>query len=122
MQNILIYYRYYRAMTIYRTTYMQYAAAADSYHNISDIISQDDELMQDFDRFLADNQTNTTNEMNEFERYLADPLYPRSSSEPFNILAWWKENASRYPSVASMARDILAIPITSVASESVSEL
>ena len=59
--------------------------------------------------------------MNEFEKYLADPLHPRSS-ESFDILVWWKENALLYPSVASMARDILAIPITSVASESVSKI
>ncbi|CAG8600969.1 7943_t:CDS:2, partial [Diversispora eburnea] len=39
---------------------------------------------------------------------------------PFDALAWWKENALRYPSVSSMAGDILAVPITSVASEAYS--
>lgn len=34
------------------------------------------------------------------------------------MLIWWKKNESRFPSVAKMARDILAIPITTVASES----
>ncbi|KAK9672036.1 hypothetical protein RND81_12G071600 [Saponaria officinalis] len=35
-----------------------------------------------------------------------------------DILLWWKENEKRYPIVATMARDILAIPVTTVASES----
>ncbi|XP_074305259.1 zinc finger BED domain-containing protein DAYSLEEPER-like [Silene latifolia] len=35
-----------------------------------------------------------------------------------DVLKWWKENESKYLVVAEMARDILAIPITTVASES----
>ncbi|KAL1556581.1 zinc finger BED domain-containing protein RICESLEEPER 2-like [Salvia divinorum] len=35
----------------------------------------------------------------------------------FDILKWWSENP-RYPILSDMARDILAIPISSVASES----
>jgi hypothetical protein len=34
------------------------------------------------------------------------------------VLAWWKLNASRFPIVARLARDVLAIPISTVASES----
>ncbi|KAG6430458.1 hypothetical protein SASPL_108526 [Salvia splendens] len=37
--------------------------------------------------------------------------------EHFDILKWWSEN-SRYPVLSEMARDILAIPISSVASKS----
>ncbi|XP_026437954.1 zinc finger BED domain-containing protein RICESLEEPER 1-like [Papaver somniferum] len=36
----------------------------------------------------------------------------------FEILSWWKLNAPKYPTLAKMARDVLAIPVTSVASES----
>ncbi|KAK9734079.1 hypothetical protein RND81_04G113700 [Saponaria officinalis] len=35
-----------------------------------------------------------------------------------DVLIWWKENEPKFPIVAQMARDILAIPITTVASES----
>jgi len=36
----------------------------------------------------------------------------------FDILSYWKVNEFRYPIVAAMARDILSIHISTVASES----
>jgi len=36
-----------------------------------------------------------------------------------DILCWWKVNASRFPILAHMACDVLAIPITTVASKSI---
>jgi hypothetical protein len=39
-------------------------------------------------------------------------------SENFNILLWWKVNSTKFPVLAKIAQDVLAIPITMVASES----
>ncbi|XP_019192835.1 PREDICTED: zinc finger BED domain-containing protein RICESLEEPER 1-like [Ipomoea nil] len=36
----------------------------------------------------------------------------------FDILKWWKVNSERLPILSKMARDILAVPISTVASES----
>jgi hypothetical protein len=36
----------------------------------------------------------------------------------FDILNWWKVNSNKYPILGQMARDILAIPVSTVASES----
>ncbi len=36
-----------------------------------------------------------------------------------NPLDWWKQNASRYPNVAKVARAVLCIPATSAPSERV---
>ncbi|XP_076886745.1 zinc finger BED domain-containing protein RICESLEEPER 2-like [Bidens hawaiensis] len=40
-------------------------------------------------------------------------------SENFNLLEWWKVNSPRFPILSLMARDLFAIPVSTVASESV---
>ena len=37
-----------------------------------------------------------------------------------DVLGWWKIHGPRYPVVARMARDVLAVPVSTVASESAS--
>ena len=42
-----------------------------------------------------------------------------SASNPqFDILTWWKLNGPRYPILSQIAKDVLAIPVSTVASES----
>ena len=72
--------------------------------------------MEDFDLYLADQESTPTR--TDLERYLDDPLF-RSSIKDFDILDWWKVHEAQYPLLARMARDILAVPATTVASESV---
>ena len=44
--------------------------------------------------------------------------YRRIVNTEFDILQYWKMSSATYPILARMARDILAIPASSVASES----
>ena len=37
---------------------------------------------------------------------------------PFDILRWWKINADRFPILSILARDVLIVPISTMASES----
>lgn len=53
----------------------------------------------------------------EVDRYLLDGC--EAAINNFDILGWWKINASKYPIIAAIARDILAMSIFIVASESV---
>jgi hypothetical protein len=39
-------------------------------------------------------------------------------TENFQILDWWKVAGTRYPTLRKISRDIFAIPVTTVASES----
>ncbi|KAK2408982.1 zinc finger BED domain-containing protein RICESLEEPER [Trifolium repens] len=58
----------------------------------------------------------TIEQQNELERYLSDP--PETDDAKFDILTWWKQNCTRYPVLAAMAKEILATPVSTVASES----
>uniref|UniRef100_A0A803MRD6 BED-type domain-containing protein n=1 Tax=Chenopodium quinoa TaxID=63459 RepID=A0A803MRD6_CHEQI len=52
--------------------------------------------------------------------YLEDPKLDRKAE--LDILAFWKENEHRYKGRSHLARDILAVPLTTLASESTSVL
>ena len=52
----------------------------------------------------------------ELDHYLEENIFPRT--QDFDILNWWKANGVRYPTLQLIARDILAIPVSTVASES----
>jgi len=55
--------------------------------------------------------------MNDLQRYLAEEsLDPRTTG--FDILLWWKVNGSKYGALSLIAKDVLAIPVSTVASES----
>ncbi|XP_055821137.1 zinc finger BED domain-containing protein RICESLEEPER 1-like [Solanum dulcamara] len=53
----------------------------------------------------------------ELEKYLSEELEPNDDDDNFDILSWWKAHSPRYKILSEMARDVLAIPISSVASE-----
>ncbi|GAU18438.1 hypothetical protein TSUD_231750, partial [Trifolium subterraneum] len=54
----------------------------------------------------------------EIESYFQEDRIPHNPSVDLDILGWWKANSTRYPILASIAREVLAIPATTVASES----
>ena len=49
------------------------------------------------------------------DKYLAEGF--EEDSDNFNILEWWKVNTPRFLVLSRIARDVLAIPISTVASE-----
>ncbi|XP_021768560.1 zinc finger BED domain-containing protein RICESLEEPER 2-like [Chenopodium quinoa] len=52
----------------------------------------------------------------ELDKYLEEDT--AEDVDDFDILSWWKFNCSRFPTVAKIARDVLAVPVSTVASES----
>lgn len=70
--------------------------------------------MKDFDVFTTQKAVVTPKDF--LDLYYDDPLIPRSSN--MDILQYWRTNADCYPPLALMARDLLAVPISTVASES----
>ncbi|XP_037445775.1 zinc finger BED domain-containing protein RICESLEEPER 2-like [Triticum urartu] len=70
----------------------------------------------DFDMYLSEIAT-TQPSKSELEQYLEESLTPRSTQE-FDILNWWKLNTLRFPTLSKMARDVLAIPVSTVSTVS----
>ena len=53
----------------------------------------------------------------ELDKYLDEDT--EEDFDNFDILSWWKFNSLRFPTMAKIARDVLVVPISTVASESV---
>jgi hypothetical protein len=56
----------------------------------------------------------------EVDQYLLDGC--EADIIDFDILTWWKVNAPKYPTPAEIARDVLTIPIFTIASEPASNI
>ena len=68
----------------------------------------------DYDQYVE--STSTFEEKSELELYLAEPT--KRLNENIDILDYWSKSAARYLQLARLARDILVVPVSSVASES----
>lgn len=73
------------------------------------------DFLSDYD-LLVNRQRRIGDGKVELDHYLEDDVLPRSNN--FDILSWWKNHGVKYPNLRLIARDILAIPVSTVASES----
>ncbi|KAJ1260875.1 hypothetical protein BS78_10G265500 [Paspalum vaginatum] len=69
----------------------------------------------ELESFLYDDTVPDNNAMSELDTYMAEPLLKQ---HPFDILAYWKINTDKYPVLSEIARDMMAIQVSTVASES----
>jgi hypothetical protein len=72
-------------------------------------------LEQEFAQFSSQRR-GTRIGRSELDAYLEEELV--REDENFEILTWWKTNSNKYPVLSAMARDFLAIPVSTVSSES----
>ena len=68
----------------------------------------------DYDQYVE--SMSSHEERSELELYLAEPA--KRLNENVDILDFRSKSAARYPQLARVARDILVVPVSSVASES----
>ncbi|CAO2176214.1 unnamed protein product [Urochloa humidicola] len=73
------------------------------------------QLGQDFANFKS-SRRKTRAPKSEFDIYFEEDCVEDIAN--FNILAWWKAYADKFPILSIMARDFLAIPLSTVSSES----
>ncbi|EXB67267.1 Putative AC transposase [Morus notabilis] len=72
--------------------------------------------LSDFEIYLSE-ITSSQQMKSELDQYLEEPLLPRV--QEFDIMSWWNQNRSKYPTLSRMASDILSIPVSTVAPDSV---
>nr|KAJ0187679.1 hypothetical protein LSAT_V11C900492220 [Lactuca sativa] len=65
---------------------------------------------------FLNNQYKRLTEVCELDWYLGEQC--ESLDNKFDLLTWWKKNQARFPIIAAIARDVLAIPALTVASKS----
>lgn len=114
---------------VVKQMYAAYAAASqkdeepNSSVNVEASADVETEEETDFQRFLYEsNNAADDGDTTDLDKYMSEqPLKLTKSSsilDNFDILSWWKTNANRYPVLSILARDVLAIQASTVASES----
>ncbi|XP_052207514.1 zinc finger BED domain-containing protein RICESLEEPER 2-like [Diospyros lotus] len=73
-------------------------------------------LSSRFKKYKYASGSGSTTMPSEWDKYLSEVC--EEETDDFDILNWWKVNCHRFPILFSMARDVLAIPVSTVASES----
>lgn len=66
-------------------------------------------------RLISRADSNNVVKRTELDRYLSEEAYPYDAD--FKILPWWKVNSHRFPILSKLVKDVLAVPISTVASE-----
>ena len=69
--------------------------------------------MDAYDAFVSGSSKDT--DKSDLERYLDETVLPRVNDKEFDVLYWWKTSGMKYPTLYKVARDILAISVTTVA-------
>uniref|UniRef100_A0A2N9HQJ0 HAT C-terminal dimerisation domain-containing protein n=1 Tax=Fagus sylvatica TaxID=28930 RepID=A0A2N9HQJ0_FAGSY len=97
------------------SSYVTFDVASSSMSSTSDTHDPWKSAVEEFQHHLA--QKDNGECKTEVDQYLSE------TSEPpwalgFDILGWWRVNASKYKILSHVARDVMAIPVSTVASES----
>ena len=77
-----------------------------------------------FDCFLeAEQSIGCSNEIDKyldenFDKYLDENYESKMEDVKFETLGWWKANSNRYQVLFKLARDVLAVPVSTITSES----
>ena len=109
-------------LTVVKNLYQFYASSSSK--NKSDVnqnehLSPTDPLAEnrndELESFLYDDHGPDSSDTNELDKYMAEPLLKQN---PFDILSYWKNNTDKYPILSQIARDMMAIQVSTVASES----
>ena len=77
---------------------------------------ESDDFLSSMMARVASRRPTTMGFKTELDRYLDEELLDMNTKN-FRVLDWWKVAGTRFPTLRKIARDIFAIPVTTVASE-----
>ncbi|KAH6771913.1 hypothetical protein C2S51_010317 [Perilla frutescens var. frutescens] len=86
------------------------------------LVKTDDDDFPDFDVDISEIMGESdimgeTHVKSEIDQYLEESVMPRV--QEFDVLGWWRDNRSKYPTLSRLASDVLSIPLSTVPPESV---
>ncbi|XP_061999376.1 zinc finger BED domain-containing protein RICESLEEPER 2-like [Rosa rugosa] len=87
-----------------------------SRYNSTRVTGKMADMLEEWDKELEHGDAVVVN--NEVDRYLLDPIEKPPKGVEFKILTWWQLNGPKYPNLQAVAKDVLAIQVSTVASES----
>uniref|UniRef100_A0A803LPU5 HAT C-terminal dimerisation domain-containing protein n=1 Tax=Chenopodium quinoa TaxID=63459 RepID=A0A803LPU5_CHEQI len=110
--------------SLYEHYASQQTQSGSSPSNMVDLTTRDMESFEDwhdmnefeFERDIG-SQSNFEKK-SDLDKYLNDEREPNTIGKSFDALDWWKNRGERYPIVALMEKDVLAILVSTVAFES----
>lgn len=100
------------------------AIGSGSSSNFWDLGDDDDVMIEDpFSEFskavaVSEGSPELSNELDLYLMEKTEKIAKSNLGTKFDILLWWRVNSANYPILSSIARDVLAIPVSTVASES----
>jgi hypothetical protein len=103
--------RYARTSSVDMTTHANQAST-----NVGSPVLRKRKIEVDFAQYATRRRIAQTPKA-EIDAYFEEPLEP-DNDEDFDILAWWKCKSDKFPVLSNMVRDFLAIPLSTVSSES----
>lgn len=75
--------------------------------------------MSEYEAFVRDSGATVEPAKSELDEYLSENIFilNETSAKSFDVLSWWKGNNTKYPNLSRIGRDMLAVPMSTVASE-----
>jgi hypothetical protein len=93
------------------------ASSKDFVPNKHVLMDDEDENEVDLDELYA--TTNNEKKVSELDLYMSESLVKTNEADtPFDALSWWKGQVTNFPILSTLARDVLSMQVSTVASES----
>ncbi|XP_021727146.1 zinc finger BED domain-containing protein RICESLEEPER 2-like [Chenopodium quinoa] len=99
---------------LYEAYESSHSSSSKAIHTTNAANEASDDFMMDFDSFSMEQSSVAIK--SELDMYYEEPLIPRGTN--LDILSYRRTCSVRYPIIAKIAKDVLVVPVLTVASES----